>query len=220
MVEYEYVMKTYLFLLLFLCCGIVMYAQIENTLPALGGNINNTVPSGLSGGILTSEPESSPLLHDSSKKLGEYDRNEPNFNMKGNTGFFEPEIEKTPKWFTKDKEIKEAYKSDQYFGDFKSKGEFVRLLYRDHEYVDGDVVRIYLNDTMIVSKVFLGGDFKGIGIDLIKGFNKIDIEALNQGESGPNTAEFQLYDDRGSLITSNEWNLTTGVKATLIVVKE
>jgi hypothetical protein len=45
-------------------------------------------------------------------------------------------------------------------------------------------------------------------------------EALNQGTSGPNTAAFSVYDDSGNLITSNEWNLTTGIKATIVVVKE
>ena len=44
--------------------------------------------------------------------------------------------------------------------------------------------------------------------------------ALNQGASGPNTAAFSVYDDAGNLITSNEWNLTIGVKASIIVIKE
>jgi hypothetical protein len=49
---------------------------------------------------------------------------------------------------------------------------------------------------------------------------KLDFEALNQGTSGPNTAAFSVFDDSGNLITSNEWNLTTGIKATIVVVKE
>jgi hypothetical protein len=36
----------------------------------------------------------------------------------------------------------------------------------------------------------------------LKRFNKIDFEALNQGSSGPNTAEFKVYDDKGSLISA------------------
>ena len=44
--------------------------------------------------------------------------------------------------------------------------------------------------------------------------------ALNQGESGPNTAEFQVYDDKGNLVSSKQWNLLTGVKATIVVTKE
>ena len=61
---------------------------------------------------------------------------------------------------------------------------------------------------------------KGFEIVLEKGFNKIDFEALNQGSSGPNTAEFKVYDDKGSLISASQWNLGTGFKATIILVKE
>ena len=57
-------------------------------------------------------------------------------------------------------------------------------------------------------------------IDISEGFNKIDFVALNQGTSGPNTAAFSVFDDSGRLITSNEWNLTTGIKASIVVIKE
>ena len=49
---------------------------------------------------------------------------------------------------------------------------------------------------------------------------KVDFEALNQGFSGPNTAQFMIFDDKGSLISSNQWKLGTGFKATIIIVKE
>ena len=48
----------------------------------------------------------------------------------------------------------------------------------------------------------------------------MDFVALNQGSSGPNTAAFSVFDDAGRLITSNEWNLTTGIKASIVVIKE
>ena len=57
-------------------------------------------------------------------------------------------------------------------------------------------------------------------IKLLEGFNKIDFVALNQGESGPNTAEVRVYDDNGNVMMSNLWNLATGSKATFIVVKQ
>jgi hypothetical protein len=62
--------------------------------------------------------------------------------------------------------------------------------------------------------------FKSISIDLVMGFNKIDFIALNQGASGPNTAEVRVFDDNGQLVGANRWNLATGVKATYIIVKE
>ncbi|AXT59715.1 hypothetical protein D1816_04870 [Aquimarina sp. AD10] len=174
----------------------------------------------LSTGLETPKSDSKITLYSLPKELSEYGRPKRPFNMNGDDGFFKPNTEITPKWFKKDKAIKDEFKSDQYLGDFKSSGKFVHLVYRDHEHVDGDQVRIFINDDVIRSKIYLSSAFQGIKINLTKGFNKIDIQALNQGESGPNTAEFQLYDDQGVLITGNEWNLTTGVKATMIVVKE
>lgn len=120
----------------------------------------------------------------------------------------------------RDKKIEEAYKSDQYLGDFKSNAKFVRIFCRDHEYVDGDRVKVYVNDKVIQPDIMLEERFYGFAITLEKGFNKVDFQALNQGSSGPNTAEFRVYDDQGRLVSANQWNLTTGVKATLIIVKE
>jgi hypothetical protein len=113
-----------------------------------------------------------------------------------------------------------VYRRNQNLGDFKTKAEKARVMYRDAEYVDGDVIRVYLNDKVIESQVTLEGSFKGFEIVLDKGFNKIDFEALNQGTSGPNTAEFRVYDDKGSLISASQWNLGTGFKATILLVKE
>lgn len=113
-----------------------------------------------------------------------------------------------------------VYRRNQNLGDFKTKSEKAKVLYRDAEYVDGDIIRVYLNDKVIESQVVLEGVFKGFEIVLEKGFNKIDFEALNQGTSGPNTAEFRVYDDKGSLINASQWNLGTGFKATILLVKE
>lgn len=110
--------------------------------------------------------------------------------------------------------------TDQFLGDFKSGAKFVNVVYRDHGFTDGDVIQVLVNDDIIHPRVFLTGSFKGFKLDLQKGFNKIDFLALNQGESGPNTAEFQVVDDAGNLVSHNQWNLATGVKATIIILKE
>ena len=121
-----------------------------------------------------------------------------------------PEKEKNPNQF----------KVDQYLGDFRNNGKFVQIAVRDHESPDGDLIRIMLNDQEVVPQVLLLERFKTISIDLVPGFNKIDFVALNQGESGPNTAEVRVFDDEGKLVGANRWNLATGVKATYIIVKE
>tara|TARA_B110001452_G_scaffold255399_1_gene247799 strand:- start:40 stop:705 length:666 start_codon:yes stop_codon:yes gene_type:complete len=112
------------------------------------------------------------------------------------------------------------FKVDQYLGDFKSNAPFVQVIFRDHEAQDGDRVRILFNEREVEANVLLEQRFKRLNVDLLSGFNKIEFIALNQGDSGPNTAEIRVYDDQGGLIMANQWNLATGTRATLIVVKD
>ena len=109
---------------------------------------------------------------------------------------------------------------DMYLGDVKSSGKFVGVVCRDHEYVDGDRVKITANGKVIDHNVLLTAAYKGVNIDLKTGFNRIEFEALNEGQSAPNTAQIDVYDDKGVLIYSNKWNLSEGSKASLIVVKK
>lgn len=118
-----------------------------------------------------------------------------------------------------DGQILEKFKSDSFLGEFKTGTKIISIACRDHEAPDGDVVRIWLNDKVAVNAILLDVDYKEIYLDLNEGFNKIEIEALNQGESGPNTAQFVIYDEKKGMITNNKWNLTTGVKAKMIVLK-
>ncbi|MFV7234158.1 hypothetical protein [Flavobacterium sp. ZB4R12] len=112
------------------------------------------------------------------------------------------------------------YKRNQNLGNFKTGSLTAKVRYRDAAYVDGDKIRVYLNDKVIEYEVVLDGDFKGFQIKLEKGINKIDFEALNEGFAPPNTAEFEVYDDKGSIISSSQWNLGIDFKATLILMKE
>lgn len=126
----------------------------------------------------------------------------------------------TPKYFSQDKDIKPEYGKDMYLGDFKTKAETVSILYRDHEYVDGDRVRVYVNGDVVVANEVLTAQFNGFDTPLQDGFNRIEFEALNQGTSGPNTAQLQIRDEVGNILANYEWNLLTGRKATAIIVKQ
>ncbi|MDB4292113.1 hypothetical protein N9954_01805 [Maribacter sp.] len=119
-----------------------------------------------------------------------------------------------------EKEGSKNYFGDMYMGEVKSNGKFVGIVCRDHEYVDGDRVKIYLNGDVVDPNVLLTGTFKGVNIDLKKGFNRIEFEALNEGSSAPNTAQVDVYDDQGQLIYSNKWLLSARSKASLIITKE
>ena len=110
--------------------------------------------------------------------------------------------------------------SDQFLGEHRVDTKFVNIICRDHEYPDGDRVRIYINDIIVKDNLLLTSSYRRVEVDLIQGKNTVVIEALNQGESGPNTAEFIVYDDQGKQISSKEWNLLTGVKAIIVFNNE
>ncbi|MFK5958112.1 MAG: hypothetical protein QM495_04470 [Lutibacter sp.] len=104
-------------------------------------------------------------------------------------------------------------------GTVNSSTETVRIECRDHSYVDGDRIRLYLNEKIISDNIGLKSNYYVYYINLEKGYNRIDFQALNQGFSGPNTAELRVYDDKGNLISAKEWNLPTGATATLGIIK-
>lgn len=112
------------------------------------------------------------------------------------------------------------YRRNEYLGSFVTQSFTSTVRYRDAAFVDGDKIRVYLNDKIIEPEVSLIGEFKGFKINLVKGINKIDFEALNEGSASPNTAEFQVYDDKGVVIEASQWNVGTGYKATIVLYKE
>ena len=112
------------------------------------------------------------------------------------------------------------YRRNEYLGGFVTKSFTSTIRYRDAAFVDGDKIKVYLNDKVIEPEVILDGSYKGFKINLVKGINKIDFEALNEGSASPNTAEFQVYDDKGEVIESSQWNVGKGYKAVIILYKE
>ena len=147
----------------------------------------------------------------------------PEINMMDQEDFIDPSEYYTAR-MNKEKGEKSKnsnlLKKDIYLGDFKTGDENINVVFRDHEYPDGDIIQIKVNDKVVINSIILQEQFRGINIELENGFNRIDFIALNQGESGPNTAELKVYTHSGSLVGSNRWNLATGAKATYIVVKE
>ena len=73
---------------------------------------------------------------------------------------------------------------------------------------------------IVKSSVYLSAGFNGFTFLLQPGFNKVEFQALNQGSSGPNTAELRIFNDEGDVISANQWNLTTGRKAMVTIIKE
>ncbi|MDP6922537.1 MAG: hypothetical protein QGH06_06160 [Lutibacter sp.] len=105
-------------------------------------------------------------------------------------------------------------------GTVYTQSKIARIECRDHSYVDGDRIKIYLNEQEISSNIGLKGSYFVVYLNLKEGYNRVDFQALNQGLSGPNTAELNLYDEQGVLLSSKEWNLATGSIATIGVIRK
>lgn len=114
----------------------------------------------------------------------------------------------------------DKYKNDMDFGVINSNSKQIGFMFRDHMAFDGDRVDIFLNGEIIAENVLLRPGFTTIKVPMEIGFNKVEFVALNQGQSGPNTAQLRISDEAGNLLSNNIWNLLTGVKASVVIVRE
>ncbi len=119
-----------------------------------------------------------------------------------------------------DIEKKIVLPEDYNIGVYNSNGKFAKFVFRDHGQFDNDQVKIMVNDVVVYEKITLTLNYIPVTIDLVDGFNKIDIIAINQGSLGANTAEFQIFDDSYNTLRFGQWWLATGKKATVIIVKD
>lgn len=205
--------KRFIFIALILFCVENTYGQIENTqrkiqlLPPLSTGINN----------LKISPVNPDYFSPTELSL---DKKQDKKSIFESETFLDPADIYLKRNKKNEKKSNQGYSKKEYLGDVKTRSDDVNIICRDFEYVDGDRVRILVNDSIVINNLMLDSDFSGFKLPLIKGFNKIDFTALNQGSSGPNTAELRLYDDKNQMISSNKWNLATGGTATFIIVKE
>ncbi|MBO3117798.1 hypothetical protein J4050_13660 [Winogradskyella sp. DF17] len=171
-----------------------------------------------------------PILKKEDSKTGESKNQPKKFILKETEKPFsmiEDDGLKSPSEIFEERWKKEAVKggyvramSDQFLGEHRVDTKFVNIVCRDHEYPDGDRVMVIVNGEVVKRSLLLTSSYRRVEVNLIEGRNIVDIVALNQGESGPNTAEFVIYDDKGGVVSSKEWNLLTGVKARIIFVNE
>ncbi|RKS03644.1 hypothetical protein C8C84_3406 [Flavobacterium sp. 102] len=213
---------TLLFILIFSFKGLAQFEQPKKTLKI--APVTN--PSGQIAPT-SSKSITYPSIFDKKDKLLENvsllkKKTEEEKNIMEKEQFEDPSKPYTERMNRKssDGEILEKFKSDSFLGQFKTGSKVISIACRDHEAPDGDLVRIWLNDKIVVDAILLEVSFKEVYLDLNEGINKIEIEALNQGESGPNTAQFVIFDDKKGMVTTNKWNLTTGVKAKLVILKD
>jgi len=122
--------------------------------------------------------------------------------------------------FGEDQKDLSKFRKDFNLGSFSTTSKFIIIKCRDHEYVDGDRIKLMLNKVVIHPNIILKGDYFVIDVDLVPGFNSLNFIALNEGASSPNTAQLKVYDEEGSLLASNKWLIRTGYKASLSIYKE
>jgi hypothetical protein len=205
-------MRTKILFLSFFCVGLLASAQIEIPRTTNTGPILKAEESKSSGFPILKREETetdSRFLKDKPKPI----------DLRENPNGLMTEADVIKKKWSKDNEIKDAYKRDQSLGNVVTQGRFVEVYCRDHQYIDGDKVQIFVNGELIAASVNLHAGFQPILVTLQDGFNSIQFVALNQGSSGPNTAELRVLSEQGEQLAIKEWNLLTGAKAELIVVK-
>jgi len=131
----------------------------------------------------------------------------------------------TPTWkirqtFNEGSVNKSKFSKDFYLGELETDSDYIIIKCRDHEYVDGDKIRLMLNGSVIHPNITLSSVFYVVDVDLDDGYNNIDFIALNEGESSPNTAQLIVLDEYGKQLSNKKWLITTGYKAKLVVFKK
>ena len=208
-------MKAFLTLIFCLLLSVPLYAQI---------GLDSSTKNGIAIPADKKEiipPKPNTLLN--KPKLPTVDLNNPltepkPFYMNQKSDLLDAGEELQKRW--DDNKLKATAKYDQYLGNFKTKSSYLGLQCRDFGSVDGDYVRIIVNDVVVENSLRLGGYFKGINIDLVDGLNRIDVIAINEGTASPNTGHFMVLDHEGNVITDQKWNLYSSGKATMIILKE
>lgn len=118
-----------------------------------------------------------------------------------------------------DGKMYEYYKKDYLLATYKCSTKIAKFALKDFGEPDGDVVRIWLNDEIVINAITLESGYIEIQLNLRDGQNQLVIEALNEGMVSPNTAQFSIFNEQGNIIGNNLSGLLQNVKATIIINK-
>ncbi|CAI8296231.1 MAG: Uncharacterised protein [Polaribacter sp. SA4-10] len=222
-------MKAIFFLVstfLFLFSATPLMAQVENN---GGGKTIGKIRSVITNNAKEIEKPTSIKIdgangfkkaYEKEQKKVKKKQQEENFNNKGIISQAKLSEERFLKSFKKINGMYQYPVIDQDLGSIRTNANSINIICRDYQHPDGDRVTILINGIPIIVNIVLQQRYQKFNIPLEKGINKITILALNQGTSGPNTAGFKVFNDTGMLLSSNEWNLATGAKATMIIAKD
>lgn len=219
-------MKIKILLFLFLNTTSVLFSQIDKgkksiVFPRLESNLEIKPKKETKPQFSINNPFT-PKLFKTAPKIYDAPKIEKPISMQESKSDLNPGLEYEQKLNAKSNEGAmhfSLYRKNEFFGEFKSESPIIGIACRDHGNIDGDQIKVFINGNLVEEFVQLSGNFKLLNIALVQGFNKIEIEAINEGIYSPNTAEFLVTDEKGILINNNKWNLGAGFKASFVVIK-
>ncbi|MBF4985679.1 hypothetical protein FNJ87_15555 [Nonlabens mediterrranea] len=198
------------FISLILLSGAMLHAQ---EIPSSSSRTIEPIPSGTN--------TSGSMLFPNSTEEKKYVRpsETPTIDLTQKTDLLDPGVRFQGQKFKSDAPPVN-FINDTYLGEIKTGKAVLNMTLWDPRLEDGDRVRIWLNDEILITDMTLLNAAQGFPINLKDGFNKIEIEALNQGYSAPNTSGIVIRDDEGDVMEEKVCMINAGVKSLLIVIKE
>lgn len=107
------------------------------------------------------------------------------------------------------------------FGNFETNADAIILNFSDDGFIlDGDAIRIIVNDKILVERIVLSRQFEHYAIKLDPGFNKIEVEAVDEGASKPMTMFLSVKDSNNNSFRDKSYPLSIGSKAKIVIVKK
>lgn len=198
-----------LLLLLAVILGMISYAQ---EIPRSTSRTIEPVPSGTNtGSVLFPRTEEKKKYVRPSKT--------PTIDLTQKTDLLDPGVRFQGQKFKSDA-APVNFVNDTYLGEIRTGKQTLKMTLWDPRLEDGDRVRIWLNDEILITDMTLLNASQGFDIKLLDGFNKVEVEALNQGYSAPNTSGIVIRDDDGTVMEQKICMINAGVKSLLIVIKE
>ncbi len=110
--------------------------------------------------------------------------------------------------------------TDQNLGEINTQSDYLDIYYRDHGQIDGDIIKINVDEQPFVSKVVLSQGNKSVRLYLKPGFTKIDLYSVFDGRLYPNTVEWVIKDDQKRKVADNVLSVSKGFKGTIVVIKD
>lgn len=107
------------------------------------------------------------------------------------------------------------------FGNFETTSNTAILSFSDDgSKLDGDAIRIIINDIIVVNKAVLSRQLEIYTINLELGFNKIEVEAVDEGTFKPASMFLSIQDGDYVLFRKKSYPLSIGSKAKIVIVKK